>query len=313
MKKALKFLLIFLGIGLTVQASGFKRLGQKLSSIKQCLCSKGFKRNANVGMLLAQQCLQTDKPQKQETLCEKVETLETNFNVIQMALYGIKTEMVDCIASGSRQEFVKAHLINPTLMQEKNCKVYALFKKIQKDCGLQNVDIEFYHADEILGSPSIASEALAAYIAPSDYDSPIESIKFMMIFWGENFKKHSNVVLEHVIRHELAHAEQVLSQCEGIGRSAGMHQGGIVYAKDMNVSLMEQSADATACGYFSCWRCLRQIAIKRISFLSARMNKDGYCCSPSGYLSFKEIMQYAKARKLDGQLCPEHAQVRNYW
>ncbi len=71
---------------------------------------------------------------------------------------------------------------------------------------------------------------------------------------------------------------------------------------------MEQAADATACGDCSCWKCLQELKSKNCPYVCASMNEQGYCVSPTGYLSHEEVMQYAEVAKESGQLCDMHQQ-----
>lgn len=188
-------------------------------------------------------------------------------------------------------------------LKDKDLVFYNVCKKMQWDLGLQNVNIKFYHAN-LKTSGKMEMATTGGIQLKINNDTELLLSRFYIVF-----NTDLPVPLERkklLLRHEFAHVEQRLLQSEGIRDRKKVYEEGIgIQVKNMNDKLMEQAADATACGECEYWKCIRDFKAQDSPLET--INEQGYCVSPTGYLSYQEVMQYADVAKECGQLCDMHA------
>lgn len=307
MKNLVKLLLLSLAFASTMDASGFKRLGQKMSK---------FAKLAPIGIGASLACAWQYRPartslklegSKNDNLSDELKFVFVNamnmdqqntaniyemLQVLQLKIqWGVPISIFDIS-------------IDLCLMEKKNASLYKYCKQIQKEMGLDSADIEFYTVKDIV------TGKIAGCVEPNitkDSTGKISNIKLIFVLKDDLESDFA----EFTIRHEFAHIEHYLAQSEGIGLRPAFHQG--IKYKDMNLLLMEQSADAAACGHYTCPECLQMMVDhpSRKGALSASINEQGYCVSERGYLSSQEMAEYVEALKRDKfPSCQKHSRIK---
>lgn len=192
----------------------------------------------------------------------------------------------------------------PLALKDYDLEAYEIGQQLQKELDLQNVSIEFLSGDlRRFGNNCkglmVTQNALFATLPE----------RFLVI--SGLAPKNSNYFKKFILRHELAHVQQALSRSEGIGLRPSLHKEGTIILPDhkLDQRLKEQAADAAAYGDFSCSSCLFDISQGRVDYDSSQMTPGDYCVSSEGYLSQEEILEYAKAREIDGHLCELHSKI----
>lgn len=296
-KNLLKLLLFSVAFVSAMDASGFKRLGQKLSK---------FGRQLTPGVLVA-------------SVLQQSNYIETSGQALPAASWNGQAQSEELQEYFKQYNEVKEILDNAfkndsgTLLKEKYPEFYEYCKQKQKELGLQDVDLEFYLVSDLperilmrlvtLAPPLLKNGDLIVHLK--------FKIKINKKIFAERLKTGgANIDIRHELQHVLQHLTQTVH-----GRGPGLHEGEAVYfnanlvqSNSVERRLKEQNADAAACGDCMCPKCLMNLVFELLYSDLARMTSEGYCVSLQGYLSALEILAYADARRIDGQLCPKHAQ-----